>query len=130
MLIEKKVYKNVDNEIIEEIKAHLEKWCDDRFYDGFEIIVVLYELYNNGIKYSEKPIEIIIKLYSHSIVMRVKDQGEGFNVQEKLNVNACDLKKNIHKPCGRGIYIVKNFVSQIYYNKKGNQVVVKIKENK
>ena len=130
MLIEKKVYKNVDNEIMEKIKMYLEHLCENRFYNSFEVIVALYELYNNGFKYSNKPVDIIIKRYKSSIVIRVNDHGKGFNVKEKLNVSTCDLKKNIHKPCGRGIYIVKEFVSKIYYNKKGNQVVVKIKENK
>lgn len=130
MLVEKNIYKNVDNEMMEKIKARLENWCHDKSYNNFEVIVVLYELYNNGIKYSNKPVDIIIKLYKKSIVIRVNDQGKGFNVKEKLNINTCDLKKNIHKPCGRGIYIVKNFVSQICYNKNGNQVVVRIKENK
>lgn len=130
MIIEKKVYINVNNEILEEIKTCLEGWCADKSYNSFEVIIVLYELYNNGIKYSKEQVNIIIKLYTHSIIIRVNDQGKGFNAKEKLKVNACDLKKNIHKPCGRGIYIVKKFVSQIYYNKKGNHVIVKIKENK
>lgn len=130
MIIEKKVYLNVDNEMIEEVKTYLENWCVDKSYNSFEVIVVLYELYNNGVKYSKEQVNIIIKLYPHSIVIRINDQGNGFNAKEKLKVSACDLKKNIHKPCGRGIYIVKQFVSQIYYNKKGNHVIVKIKENK
>ncbi|MEA1975438.1 MAG: ATP-binding protein [Bacillota bacterium] len=130
MIIGKKIYKNVNKEIIEEIQKHLETWCRDKSYDVFEVIVVLYELYNNGVKNSKKPVEIVVKLYSHSIVIRVKDQGEGFNVKEELSVSECDLKKNIQKESGRGIYIVRSFVSQIYYNKKGNQVVVKIKEEK
>lgn len=129
MLVEKKIYKNVDNEIMANIRIFIKTWCQDKSYNSFEIIVVLYELYNNSAKHSKKNITIILKFYERSIVIRVNDDGEGFNVKDKLNVNSNDLKKNIHKSCGRGIYIVKNFVSQIYYNKKGNQVIVKINEN-
>lgn len=127
MLVEKKVYNNVNRERIEEIRAQLESWCEFRPYNTFEVIVVLYELYNNAIKYSDKAVDVILKFYKNSIVIRVNDQGEGFNAKERLRINTCDLQKNIHKPCGRGIYIVKEFVSEIYYNTKGNNVIVKIK---
>lgn len=126
MLIEKKVYKNVNREIVEDIKEYLEKWCESRPYNAFEVIVVLYELYNNAVKYSNDEVDIILKFYKHSIVIRVNDQGEGFKASEWLKISTCDLKRNINKPCGRGIYIVKNFVSKIYYNSKGNSVIVKI----
>ena len=127
MLVEKNIYKNVTEEKIEEIKALLEKKCESRAYDVFEVIVVLYELYNNAIKYSSGAVEIIVKFYNNSIVIRVNDQGEGFNAKERLKISTCDLQKNIHKPSGRGIFIVKKFVSKIYYNTKGNNVIVKIK---
>jgi anti-sigma regulatory factor (Ser/Thr protein kinase) len=130
MLIRKKEYKNVTQSTIEEIKSVLERWCENKSFNAFEVIVVLYELYNNAIKYSKDDVDIIIKRYSHGIVIRVNDQGEGFNARERLKISTWDLKQNIDKPCGRGIYIVKNFVSRIYYNKKGNNVVVKIKERR
>jgi serine/threonine-protein kinase RsbW len=126
MLIEKKVYNNVNREVMEEIKDYIEKWCANKLYNTFEVIVVLYELYNNAVKYSDDAVDIILKFYKNSIVIRVDDQGDGFKANEWLKISTCDLKKNINKPCGRGIYIVKNFVSKIYYNAKGNSVVVKI----
>ena len=130
MLNKKLVYKNVTVKTMESIKITLEQWCEANAYNAFEVIVVLYELYSNAAAYSNGEIEIIIKFYSKAIVMRVKDQGEGFNAKEKLKISDCDLKKNIRKPCGRGLYIVKTFASDIYYNKKGNHVLVRIKENK
>lgn len=130
MLIEKKVYRNVNREIIDEIKDYLEKWCENKSFDAFEIVVVLYELYNNAVKYSDQAVDIILKFYKNSIVIRVNDEGEGFKADEWLKISTCDLKRNIDKPCGRGIYIVKNFASKVYYNSKGNNVIVKIKADK
>ena len=129
MLIEKREYKNVNQEKIESIREFLEEWCEDKSYNTFEVIVVLYELYNNAVKYSNAQIDIRIKLYPQAIVIRINDLGQGFDVKKRLDITTCDLKKNIHQPYGRGIYIVKNFTSRIYYNKKGNNVVVKIKKN-
>ena len=129
MLIEKKVFKAVDKKIIKKIKNILEKWCEDKGYTTFEVIVVLYELYNNAATYSKNQVDVFIKFYSQSIVIRINDQGSGFNAKEKLKISKSDLNQKICKSSGRGIYIVKNFVSDICYNEKGNNVIVRIKEN-
>lgn len=130
MLNKKLIYKNVTLQTIESIEQTLKKWCEDKSYKAFEVIIVLHELYNNAADYSNGEIDLFIKFYSKAVVIRINDQGKGFNAKQKLKISDCDLKENVHKTCGRGIYIVKAFVSDIYYNQKGNNVLVRIKENK
>lgn len=128
MLLERKEFKDVHEKQMQEIKTYLEKSHHGDAYSIFEVITVLYELYNNSKKHAQATVDIIIKFYQNSLVIRMNDDGQGFDAKEGLKITKEDIRKNIDKPHGRGLFIVKNFTSDIYYNRKGNNVLLRFKK--
>ncbi|GIX41241.1 MAG: hypothetical protein KatS3mg129_0974 [Leptospiraceae bacterium] len=74
----------------------------------------------NDPEIQKKKIRIEYKLTTTAIFYKITDEGEGFDVEKYLN------KKNVENESlhGRGIYITKNAFDKIYYNKKGNSVLL------
>lgn len=56
------------------------------------------------------------------ITVAVIDEGDGFKPDD---VPDPTLPENLIKDHGRGLFIVKNFVDEIHFNKKGNRVLIR-----
>lgn len=67
---------------------------------------------------------IIIDYISRIMNIIVRDEGEGFNMNE---VEDPTNKKNVKREWGRGIHIIKSLSENMEYNEKGNIVQFKIK---
>ncbi len=119
--------------------------------DLLSIKVVLYELLANaiehgsaGITYREKQsilestdqyfekvdelcqkynrrIYVLLKINDEGIVIKVQDQGSGFNLKE-IPSPLDDHTGNLLN--GRGIFLVRMNIDSISYNEKGNEVTV------
>ncbi|MCZ8156677.1 MAG: response regulator [Leptospira sp.] len=119
--------------------------------DLLSIKVVLYELLANaiehgsaGITYKEKQsilestdqyfekvdelcqkynrrIYVLLKISDEGIVIKVQDQGSGFNLKE-IPSPLDDHTGNLLN--GRGIFLVRMNIDSISYNEKGNEVTV------
>jgi CheY-like chemotaxis protein/anti-sigma regulatory factor (Ser/Thr protein kinase) len=119
--------------------------------DLLSIKVVLYELLANaiehgsaGITYREKQsilestdqyfekvdelcqkynrrIYVLLKISDEGIVIKVQDQGSGFNLKE-IPSPLDDHTGNLLN--GRGIFLVRMNIDSISYNEKGNEVTV------
>jgi serine/threonine-protein kinase RsbW len=83
--------------------------------------LVMDEALSNAIVHGNKNREdrkVHIRIYvsSHRFFAQVEDEGEGFQSQE-----ACDPKKqeNLHKPSGRGIYLMRELMNKIEYKEGG-----------
>ncbi len=55
------------------------------------------------------------------VTVAIMDEGEGFNYS---NIPDPTLPKNLIKDHGRGLYIARNYVDEIHFNKKGNRVLI------
>lgn len=70
-----------------------------------------------------KKVYICARLISECIYLEIKDEGEGFNLDEIVDPTT---NENVRKECGRGIYIIKTYSEQVKFNKKENSFQFKI----
>jgi len=100
----------------------------DRFGYGdaavFAIKLALEEALNNAIKHGNgfdatKTVEVTFDIDAEQAVVTITDQGKGFNPETVPDPTA---DENLEKPCGRGIMLMKAYMDEVEYNKKGNQV--------
>jgi len=70
-----------------------------------------------------KEIKVNVDCLTHSLVVSVTDEGEGFDIN---NVPDPTLKHNLKKESGRGIHIIKSLSDSVEYNQAGNSLQFKI----
>ncbi len=117
--------------VLEELLSRLqsEGWDSRQI---FGIRLALEEAVVNAIKHGncldcQKQVHVICQSTSDKIWIKVSDQGQGFNPQE---VPDCTDAQHIDRPNGRGIMLMRNFMSRVEYNKKGNVVEMeKLRDN-
>lgn len=56
------------------------------------------------------------------VTVSIMDEGEGFDYN---NIPDPTLPENLEKDCGRGLFIVKNYVDGIEFNPDGNRVTIR-----
>lgn len=94
--------------------------------DVFGVHLALEEAVVNAIKHGNgedpaKKVTVSCKVSRSRCWVLVEDEGEGFNPEE---VPDCTLDENLDKPSGRGLKLMKNFMTMIEYNDSGNRVVM------
>jgi anti-sigma regulatory factor (Ser/Thr protein kinase) len=83
----------------------------------------------------ERRIEIAYLRARHVVLIRIKDPGEGFSLQENLDTAANNppddpMRHLKHReaqgirPGGYGILLAKNLVDELFYGEKGNDVLL------
>jgi len=109
----------------ERIIQHLEELrYDER--DLFGIRLAIEEALVNAIKHGNqmdptKTVRIICRIDARKVRIEIEDQGEGFQPEEVPDPTA---DENLERPCGRGIMLMRAFMSSIVYNEAGNRVVL------
>ncbi|MEM9942137.1 MAG: ATP-binding protein [Planctomycetota bacterium] len=111
------------SKVIEILLEQLEKanWQNN---DIFGIHMALEEAILNAIHHGnhcspDKDVHITIELSDSTFFAKIIDQGCGFNPNDVPDPTA---DENLEKCSGRGVMLMKNFVDEVIYNKKGNQV--------
>ncbi|MEM7585353.1 MAG: ATP-binding protein [Acidobacteriota bacterium] len=89
---------------------------DSRHWVG----IAIREAVANAIKHGnrqdpEKQVEVELAIAGQQAIIRVGDEGEGFDVQA---VSDPLQPENLLKPNGRGIFYMKNFMDEIEYSSK------------
>ncbi len=90
----------------------------------FGIRLALEEAVVNAIKHGNcldcnKQVHVICHSTETKIWIKISDQGQGFDPEA---VPDCTDAEHIDCPNGRGIMLMRNFMSRVEYNKKGNVV--------
>ncbi len=93
----------------------------------FGIHLALEEALVNAMKHGnrmdpQKQVHLWCSISREQFQVRITDQGEGFNPEE---VPDCTAPENLERPCGRGLMLMRNFMSEVIYNEKGNQVTMR-----
>lgn len=88
--------------------------------------LALEEAITNAIKHGNdyqpaKQVTITARLWRTRVRLTVADQGEGF---DPATIPDCTDQKNLERQSGRGVALMKAFMSRVTYNKKGNQVTM------
>lgn len=112
-------------ELLEEILAQLEsqQWAQ---HDIFSVHLALEEALVNAIRHGNggdaaKQVGVCCKLTADRLWIEIVDEGPGFDPDKVPDCTEADF---IDRPCGRGIMLMRNFMSRVEYNERGNGVVL------
>jgi serine/threonine-protein kinase RsbW len=113
------------HQVLEELLRRLdaEGWSSR---DLFGIRLALEEAIVNAIKHGNrldisKEVHVICRSTDEKIWIEVTDQGSGFDPEA---VPDCTDDEHIEAPNGRGIMLMRNFMSRVEYNPCGNVVTM------
>lgn len=117
-------------ENIEKVRLFLseiffEAEIDFRYFN--QVLLGICEAVNNSIIHGNnfnREKEVIIRIYfsEGSLVVEVKDEGAGFNLE---NLEDPTHAENLKKENGRGIYLMRNVADNIQYFDGGRCVSIK-----
>jgi serine/threonine-protein kinase RsbW len=90
----------------------------------FAIKLSLEEALVNAVKHGNRsdPAKCITVRYDVNVsrtVIIVADEGSGFS---PASVPDCTTDENLHRPCGRGIMLMRAYMDQVRYSRNGNVV--------
>jgi len=93
-------------------------------HDIFSIKLALEEALVNAIKHGnqmdpDKRVFVRYRVTSERFDILITDEGPGFNPEEVPDPTASE---NIERPCGRGLLIMRGFMTEVQYLGKGNSV--------
>lgn len=108
---------------VDMFKNKILKYSCDKIW---QIETVLHEALVNSMTYGNemdngKTITVQYEIGERGLRVLVKDVGEGFDV---FNVSVPVGEEALERISGRGIYIMRKFSSNMYYNDKGNEVLL------
>ena len=113
----------VARQVLEQIREQLEaQHWDER--DIFGVRLAVDEALVNAMKHGNrqdagKQVGVACKLSETRLWIRIADEGPGFCPE---SVPDCTEPENLERPCGRGIMLMRNFMSRVEYNTRGNAV--------
>ncbi len=110
-------------DLIRQIVARLE---DEAWDDAglFAVHMALEEAVMNAIKHGNqrdvaKQVHICVASLNNELSVVVRDEGPGFNPE---CVPDPTEDENLEKPCGRGVLLIREFMDEVSYNDRGNEV--------
>jgi serine/threonine-protein kinase RsbW len=88
----------------------------------FAIQLALDEALANAIRHGNgndpsKTVHIEYSVDKDVFEISICDEGPGFNPQ---NVPDPTRDENLERPCGRGVMLIKAYMTEVHYNRKGN----------
>jgi serine/threonine-protein kinase RsbW len=111
------------------IQEHIEQLLQDRQahdHDIFSIRLALEEALVNAIKHGNqsdpaKKVRISYRLLADRFEVAISDEGTGFNPEDVPDPTAAE---NLERPCGRGLMLMRHYMSEVRYNDRGNAVTM------
>jgi len=96
-------------------------------HDIFAIKLALEEALVNAIKHGnqmdpEKRVTIVYLVTNERFEITITDEGEGFNPDD---VPDPTLDEFVDRPCGRGLLLMRGFMTEVQYHGCGNSVSMK-----
>ncbi len=90
--------------------------------DVFGMRLALEEALVNAIKHGngmdpEKSVRVTCRIDEAMVRVEIEDEGPGFDVSDVPDPTA---EENLERPCGRGIMLMRAFMTRVEYNSKGN----------
>ena len=68
-----------------------------------------------------KQVHVECQVSNDLVRLVVTDEGEGF---DSANVPDCTLAERLESPNGRGVMLMRSFMTRVEYNPKGNSVIL------
>ncbi len=94
--------------------------------DVFGVRLAIEEALVNAIKHGngmdpDKSVFVSCEIHDQDITIVIRDEGEGFNPEDVPDPTEDD---NLEKPSGRGLMLIKAFMTEVIYNDRGNEVTL------
>ncbi len=109
-------YLGLVGQIGESMARSLDRFSGDREELAYHINLVLTEAMANAIQHAKKPnsaeVRITISLIRHKLIIKVYDQGKGFDLCTLSTPDAACLEEH-----GRGIFIIRTIMDKVIYRK-------------
>lgn len=111
----------VTDELLEQLGQH--GWPPD---DIFAIHLAAEEALVNAVVHGNrldpnKTVHVECEVSPTFVRLEVTDEGAGF---DPTSVPDCTLEERLQAPSGRGVMLMRSFMTRIAYNAKGNSVVL------
>ena len=95
--------------------------------DCFAVRLVVEEALANAIKHgnagdASKQVHVVFQVDEEGVSIAVADEGDGFCVED---VPDPTLPENLNRPCGRGLLLMRSFMTAVKYNDRGNVVTMR-----
>ena len=93
-------------------------------HDIFSIKLALEEALVNAIKHGnqmdpDKRVFVTYRVSPHRFEVKITDEGMGFNPEDVPDPTE---EINIERPCGRGLLLMRGFMTEVIYHPPGNSV--------
>ncbi|MBR0224605.1 MAG: ATP-binding protein [Thermoguttaceae bacterium] len=90
--------------------------------DVFAIRLALDEAVANAIEHGnrrdpDKKVRLSAEISGERILVSIQDEGPGFNFDA---IKDPTLDENLELPQGRGLFLIRNFMTHVWHNDKGN----------
>lgn len=69
----------------------------------------------------DEPIQVEYDVDAERVIMTVTDRGPGF---EPESVPDPTLEENLANPSGRGLMLIRTYMSEVLFNEQGNQLTM------
>ena len=92
--------------------------------DIFGIRLALEEALVNAIKHGnqmdcKKQVRISYRLHADRFEVHIADEGPGFDPADVPDPTA---PENLERPCGRGLMLMRHYMTEVSFNARGNAV--------
>jgi len=98
----------------------------------FSVRLALEEALVNAIKHGNqldraKKVSVSYRFLGDRLEVQITDEGGGFDPNDVPDPTAVE---NLERPCGRGLMLMRHYMTQVAYNERGNSVsMVKVFRN-
>jgi serine/threonine-protein kinase RsbW len=111
--------RRVQEEIEQQLHAH-----PVSEQEIFGLRLALEEALVNAIKHGNqmdrnKQLQIAYRFLPDRFEIRILDEGTGFDPSDVPDPTAIE---NLDRPCGRGLMLMRHYMTQVEYNERGNAV--------
>jgi serine/threonine-protein kinase RsbW len=116
-------------EAVDFVSEQVAPWFDDPRIVRFNLRVALGEALTNAILYGtrsdpSKLVGLRVRFGHTTIEMEVNDDGEGFDHTCLPDPTA---PEHVNATSGRGIYLIRSLVDEVYFNEKGNTICMTLR---
>lgn len=92
----------------------------------FNFRVSLAEALANAMRYGNagdpgKRVRVEVRVDRAVVQARIIDEGEGFDPDRIPDPTA---PEHLHRPCGRGIFLMRQLMDEVHFNERGNAVTL------
>jgi serine/threonine-protein kinase RsbW len=96
-------------------------------HDVFGIKLALEEALINAIKHGNqmdrnKKVRISFQLQADRFEIQISDEGPGFDPEDVPDPTAVE---NLERPCGRGLMLMRHYMTEVSYQLRGTMVVMR-----